>query len=66
MKPKELYGALADDLQITQEQRMARRPSSGELAWNNLVRYAKRRLIDEGFVDGKAPRGLWKLTEAGR
>jgi hypothetical protein len=65
VEPKELYNDLANDLKLGQEQRLARRSSSGELAWNNLVRYAKRRLVDAGFIDHNSPRGLWRLTLAG-
>src|SRR5690349_19255049 len=65
VEPKELYGPLADDFGLTQEQRRARRPSTGELAWNNLVRYARRRLVDIDYVH-EAPRGAWRLTQAGR
>jgi hypothetical protein len=58
-------GDLANDLKLGQEQRLARRSGSGELAWNNLVRYKKRRLVDAGFVDHNSPRGLWRLMLAG-
>lgn len=66
VKPKELYGPLADDLGLSQEQRGARRASSGELAWNNLVRYAKWRLLERGLIDQNSPRGFWRLTARGR
>jgi hypothetical protein len=66
VEPKVLYAQLADDFALSQEQRSSRRASSGELAWNNLVRYARRRLVDAGLIDRNAPRGLWNLTARGR
>jgi hypothetical protein len=66
VEPNQVYGPLADDLKLTEEQRRARRlNSSGELAWPNLVRYARRRLVDLGLVHSE-PRGLWRLTQKGR
>src|SRR5215469_13679804 len=67
VKPQEAYAALAGTFELTPEQRKARRlNSSGELAWSNLVRYAARRLRDNGFMDSTAPRGLRMLTAKGR
>jgi restriction endonuclease Mrr len=66
IEPKDLYGPLADDFQLTQEQRLARRRDRDEPAWHNRVQWAKRHLVGLGFIDKNSPRGWWSLTTRGR
>ena len=35
-----------------------------ESKWENMVRWARRKLVDMGYIDG-LERGVWKLTEKG-
>jgi len=44
---------------------LARLPS-GEVRWRNSVRWARQRLEEAGKLDGKAPYGVWKLTDGAR
>ena len=63
------YSELAESMGITNEQRWATRttPSGRENAWENRVRWARFRLVDQGYVVGTAhsKRGFWQLTGAG-
>ncbi len=63
------YPELADSMGINNEQRRATRttPSGRENAWENRVRWARFRLVDQGYVVGVAhsKRGYWQLTDAG-
>lgn len=38
----------------------------GEVRWRNRARFARLRMTQQGLLDGKAPRGIWTITEAGR
>jgi restriction endonuclease Mrr len=62
---KIFYDSLAEALKISSAQRQAKMQNSSELAWNNRVRFARRRLANQGFID-KSRRGYWGLTEMGR
>ena len=66
-EPRKLYGPLADDFKLTQEQRHIPRPgrNKSEPAWNNLVQFARRRLVDQGLIDNSR-KGFWSLTAEGR
>lgn len=33
-----------------------------EEAWRNNASWVRQRLVNEGFIDSNAPRGIWKLT----
>jgi hypothetical protein len=60
-----VYGPLADRFGLNALQRHATRRDRDELAWHNRVQFARRRLVDLGYLDG-SERGLWGLTPAGR
>jgi hypothetical protein len=67
---KRVYGPLAEAITLTSEQRFVTitTPKGLENGWENLVRQARRRLVDEGLmVDRqKSQSGHWLLTSAGR
>lgn len=66
--PSQIYGPLADHFGLGQAERHAPRQSnsdSSDPAWNNAVRFAFRRLKDQGFVCTPV-RGQWALTDRGR
>lgn len=58
------YNELADLFGLSQSQRHAGRPNTRGSAWEYLVRQAKRRLKDEGWLHDPE-RGLWSLTQEG-
>lgn len=41
-------------------------PGSGEVRWENRVKFVRLRLIERGLMAREAPRGQWVITEAGR
>lgn len=63
--PTEAYRALALKFGLTVEQQNRLLDSEPRPEWENLVRFARRRLVDQGFLD-KSLRGRWQLTELGR
>lgn len=65
IEPRALYGPLADHFGLTAFQRNADLAETNENAWRNRVRQARRRLINDGLLDGSV-NGLWSLTSAGR
>lgn len=40
--------------------------SSGEIRWRNRTQFARLALVKKGLIDKRAPRGTWRLTDAGR
>ena len=38
---------------------------SGGIRWQSRAQFARLRLADRGFIDKKAPRGIWAITEEG-
>ncbi len=63
------YSELAEAMGITNEQRLATRttPNGRENAWENRVRWARFRLVHQGYVVdvARSKRGYWELTDAG-
>ncbi len=47
----------ADKLEILQ---------SGGKRWANRVQWARWQLVEEGYLDEKSPRGIWRITEKGK
>jgi restriction system protein len=39
---------------------------TGETRWRNRVHWIRFRLVERGLIDRSAPRGVWRLTEAGK
>lgn len=40
--------------------------SSGSVRWQSRLQFVRLRLIERGYLDKNAPRGVWSVTEAGR
>ncbi|MEZ5212424.1 winged helix-turn-helix domain-containing protein [Gordonia sp. (in: high G+C Gram-positive bacteria)] len=66
IKAADAYEQLADVFGLTVAERSL--PVSTEpdrLLWENMVRWARRKLNDAGLLDRSAPRGLWTLSRRG-
>ena len=50
---------------LTTEDLAIFRPSGKERKWDNMVRWARQRLVDRGAIDGSI-RGMWGITDIGR
>lgn len=40
--------------------------SSGSVRWQSRLQFVRLRLIERGYLDRNAPRGIWGITDAGR
>jgi hypothetical protein len=40
--------------------------SSGSVRWHSRLQFVRLRLVERGELDREAPRGIWRITEAGR
>lgn len=40
--------------------------SSGGIRWHSRLQFVRLRLIERGELDRDAPRGVWRITDAGR
>jgi hypothetical protein len=40
--------------------------NSGGIRWQSRLQFVRLRLIERGYLDKNAPRGVWAITEAGR
>jgi len=38
----------------------------GGVRWKNRTRFARLRMKEEGLLDADAPRGVWRMTDAGQ
>jgi hypothetical protein len=69
VKTQEAYDQLAESMSITPEQRWAKltTASGEENAWENLVRQARRALVEIGYLQPLAESGhaVWCLTDMG-
>jgi restriction endonuclease Mrr len=63
VRPPEVYRALADKFDLTQEQRTRLMPNTKEVHWENRVRQARRKLNNAGFLDRSVPDGKWALKK---
>ena len=63
--PSEAYRGLADVFSLTREQRERQLLTEPRSEWENLVRFAKRRLVDRGLVT-TPKRSIWELTPLGK
>jgi len=65
-RPSDLYDRVARHFsQLTQADREARYPRTGQLIWPNKVQWVRNRLVRRGGIDAST-RGIWKITERGR
>ncbi len=58
------YQALAEIFRLTREDIDAE-VKSGENKWENEVRWVRKKLVDEGYMD-PSDWGVWKLTDKGQ
>ncbi len=59
------YQELAALLELTTQQKNLVRPGvDRENAFENLCRFARRRLVDQGWMN-RGPRGVWGISEKG-
>jgi hypothetical protein len=69
LSTQDAYRLLAEQMSITAAQRAAviETANGQENGWANLVRFARRRLVDDGYLfePSRAGHGLWRLTDAG-
>ena len=63
VKTQIAYKELAEIMGVGPKQLRATRDSDHRNLWENLVRYAHRRLVDHGKVNS-GPRGLWNVKES--
>lgn len=40
--------------------------TSGSVRWQSRLQFVRLRLIERGYLDKNAPRGIWGITDAGR
>lgn len=53
---------LKDDLMPTDYEHL----KSGGVRWQSRLQFVRLRLIERGYLDRNAPRGVWAITDAGR
>jgi hypothetical protein len=58
--PQEAYRALGEHFQLSTRLRTEVMQNSQEVHWENRVRFARRKLVDAGILDG-SEQGVWKL-----
>lgn len=63
IRTRDTYGPLADYFHLSDED-LTRKTSSNANQWRTRVGFARKALVDSGFLDGST-RGLWKLTRQG-
>lgn len=54
--------ALADQLTESDQEQLR----SGEVRWANRVHFTRLSLVEQGLLNGNAPRGTWEISDAGR
>lgn len=63
---QEAYDALAEHFELGWVATHLRRPNaSRDVVWPNVVRFARRRLVDEGWML-RNPRNQWQLSVRGK
>ena len=65
LNAEDCYRILGDRFGLNAAQLHARRRTRSESAWNNRVQSARNRLVKRGLLFS-APRGVWRLTTAGK
>lgn len=63
IKPSAVYAPLADEFQLTGQQRKTQRPDNSTPIWNNHVQWARKSLKDKGYLSARL--GIWELSDAG-
>ena len=65
VEPAEAYRLLGNRFELTQEQRHRVLTTEPRSERENLIRFARRRLVDNGTID-KSIKGKWALTQLGQ
>jgi MoxR-like ATPase len=65
VEPAEAYSNLADRFELPERLRSKVMENSNENHWQNRIRYARRKLVDAGIVDG-SQHGSWRLSVRSR
>ncbi len=63
-RPREIYGAIAQKLNLSEEQRTAT-VKSGAVKFENQIAWARSYLVKTGYLDSPS-RGIWRLTDKGK
>jgi restriction system protein len=63
--PSEAVALLADEFQLSDEQRQRLRPGRTNNWFHNEVAFARLKCVQEGLISRK-PYGLWVITETGK
>lgn len=65
---KTIYETLAEHFDLSEVDLEIRTneltPGNDRSKWNSMVRWARRKLVDQGMID-KSRHGIWKLTDKG-
>ncbi|MEE9305287.1 MAG: winged helix-turn-helix domain-containing protein [bacterium] len=40
--------------------------SGVDIRWRNVIRWARKRLVEDGLMKKNSPRGIWEISEEGR
>lgn len=65
VQPREAYKILAEQFKLPKALRVKRMDNSDEILWENLVRFARRKLVHAGIVD-PGEHGGWSLASRSR
>lgn len=63
IKPGRVYGPLADEFNLTREQRTVQRDDNATPLWNNRVQWARKSLKDKGYLSSELR--MWVLSDSG-
>jgi restriction system protein len=63
-RPREIYDAIAQKLNLSEEQRTAT-VKSGAVKFENQIAWARSYLVKTGYLDSPS-RGIWRLTDKGK
>lgn len=64
-KPKAIMDKVADYFPTLTSKDLEECNANGESKWNNMVRWARLRLVSQGAINNLT-KGIWEITEKGR
>ncbi|MBU2549134.1 MAG: winged helix-turn-helix domain-containing protein [Proteobacteria bacterium] len=66
--PKDIYETMADFFQLSKEERERDIEVGGKVEpkWNNMVRWARRKLKDNGYLVSPSKHGVWEISDEGK
>lgn len=67
VKSNQCYSYLAKEFDLSLEEIDSRMERDGRAHWNNKVQWARKRLVDHGFLFNakESGKGIWKITNKG-